>query len=313
MTDIDQLQGWLHEVDPAVGIDRSPDGPDADRLYVRALGSNISASAATRHRRSEAIAPVKPHAIRRRSLLLGAAAALISVAILVAPSALNRGTPAYAIHRLPDGKIEIDWSADDYRADADAIARDLREYGMDVEIVTLPSSPSAVGFVTAVFEQNQPTDGPPAGLDINEGTAAGLIWTIDPARFHGPVTLNVDVPADPGEPYLDSNSVFMSGEVLGGLQCALGEPIRATDVAAHLGALGLTAEWYVVDPTSISAHYYSEDRVTEVPDGTIFEGHALDDTSVELHIAPDGVQASDLHAGSLSNEPCTHQLRAPWA
>jgi hypothetical protein len=238
----------------------------------------------------------------RAGFALAAVAAVLAI-ITLAP-ALTSNAPAYAIRQLPDGTIKIDWSVNSYRPDADAIAAKLRDMGVDVEIVTIPASPSAVGSVTAEFPQGQPSDGIPAGLEITEGTADGLTWTIYPTVFEGPVTLNVDVPAASGERYLSSNSVFMPGEVLAGLQCTLGESPPATDVAARLVKLGIAPIWDVVDPISVSKHYYSEAQVSEVPRGVIFEGYAVDASTVELHVAPPGVSLSDLHADPLSDAPC---------
>lgn len=313
MNDIDRLDGLLREADPASGVDLSADGATARRLCLEARQQADAARVPSRLG-SELARSSNPRAIWRRRLVLGAAAALAAVALVVVPSVWRGDAPAYAIRQLPSGKIEIDWSVDSYRADASAIAAELREYGVEVEITTYPASPSAVGGVVGIFQENQPEDGPPPGLRITEGTSEGLTWTIDPEIFQGPVTLDVNVPALPGETYASRGSVFMPGEVLGGLQCALGEPLEAADVAARLDnlELGITLVWYVVDPTSVSAHYYAEEEVSEVPDGVIFEGYSVDDATVELHVVPDGVSRSELHASTLSDAQCIPAQSAAW-
>jgi hypothetical protein len=311
MSDIDQLERLLRRADPALGIDLAADGAVARRLYAEA-----------RQRADTVPAPIGPRhgalgrsqrqlAIQRRGLVLGVVAALAAIALVIVPGVWHGGTPAYGIRELPNGVIVIDWSKDSFAPNADAIAADLRELGVDVEITTLPSSPSAVGAVVATFPGEG--DHVPEGLTVGEeGTPQAFTWTIDPRLFHGPVTLNVNVPASPGERYLSSNSVFMPGEVLGGLQCALGEPLRAADVAERLGGLGIAAVWDVVEPASVSTDHYTEHQVSEVPDGVLFAGYAVDDSTVELHVAPDGVSLSQLHASNLSDTPCTPAESAGW-
>jgi len=294
-----ELLEALHIADPVREADLTLGTSIRDRIYHDA----IRRAASDLHGRPQHARLPMPSPVRRPSFALAALVAVIAFVIAVVPGLISRA-PAYAIRQLPDGKIEIDWSVDSYRPDAGAIAAELRDIGVDVLITTIPASPSAVGSVTGVFAQGQPSDGPPPGLVITEGTAQGLTWTIDPKVLHGPVTLNVNVPAVPGERYLSSNSVFMPGEVLAGLQCTLGEPLHPTDVAARLPKLGITPIWDVVDPGSVSTDYYSEHQVSEVPNGVIFAGYAVDDATVELHVAPPGVSLADVHAEPLSNTPC---------
>jgi hypothetical protein len=311
MNDTDQLEARLRNADPAAGIDRGTDGPTARRIYHE-VRRHVDAGPAVRglfrrvHRR-----PLAPARIRRRTLALAAIAAVAAVALAVVPD-LFSGTPAYAIRQLPNGVIVIDWSMDSFSPNAAAIAEDLRGYGVEVEITTIPVSPSAVGEVLAAYPGAGDT-GPPRGLTIGkEGTPEAFTWTIDPTVFRGPVTLQVSVPASDGEPYQISQEVFEPGEVLGGLQCALGEPLRAADVAARLPALGITAVWSVIDPASVTADGYHETPVDHVPDGDILWGYALDDATVQFTVAPDGVPLSKYPPARLSDVPCTPEQAAPW-
>jgi len=247
----------------------------------------------------------------RRRLELAAVVALVAVALVVASSVWRGGTSAYAIRQLPNGKIEVDWSANSFRPNADAIAADLRDFGIDVQITTRPASPSAVGVVSESFPMNEDADGPPPGLEYEKD---GSTWLIDPKVFDRPLTLIVNVTAVPGERYMYANSVFMPGEVLAGLQCALGEPLRATDVAARLSDLGLTPDWIVIDPASVTADGYEEHHVSEVPDGVIYDGYAIDDATVQLEVVPRGLSLSDVVPAPdpPSRAPCTPELEAAW-
>lgn len=310
----DQLAERLRGADPALGIERSPDGPTGRRIYHEARrrgDATVTAKAFGRGLPRPRSAPAR---VRRRTVALGAVIAAVAIALAVVPDLLS-GTPAYAIRQLPNGVIVIDWSMDSFSPNADAIAADLREYGVDVEITTITASPSAVGEVMATF----PGEGGsqlPQGLSIGkEGTPEAFTWTIDPRVFHGPVTLQVSVPAREGEHYQISNGVFEPGEVLGGLQCALGEPLRAADVAARLGDLGLTPVWSVTSPMfNVTADGYNiqEHQVAEVPDGVILSGNALDDATVQFTVAPDGVALSEYPPAALPDVPCTAEQAAAW-
>ena len=318
MNNTDLLKERLREVDPAVGIDRSPDGPTGRRIYSEARRRVEAAPAAQELRRGVLRHPSAPTRIRRRSLALGAILAVAAIALAVVPDLLS-DTPAYAIRPLPNGVIVIDWSDwDSFAPNASAVAADLREYGVDVEITTIAASPSAVGGVTASFPRPGEGGPLPQGLTIGkEGTPDGLTWTIDPTVFHGPVTLEVAVPAHEGEQYVSRASVFEPGEVLGGLQCALGEPLRAVDVAARLSDLGITPVWYVTGPmTDVTAdgYYTEEHQVAEVPDGVILWGYALSEATVEFTVAPDGTPLSEYPEATLwdSDVPCTPGRAAAW-
>lgn len=312
MNATDQLTERLRGTDPAVGIDRSPQGPTGQRVYLEARRRADAAPTVRELRRGLPRHRSAPARVRRRALVLGAILAVAAVALAVVPDLLS-GTPAYAIRQLPNGVIVIDWSMDSFSPNASAIAADLREYGVDVEITTIPVSPSAVGEVMATF----PGEGDsqlPEGLSIgNAGTPEAFTWTIDPRVFHGPVTLQVSVPAPEGERYQISAEVFEPGEILGGLQCALGEPLRAADVATRLVDLGITPVWFVVDPASVTVDGYHTTQVAEVPDGYIVEGYSIDATTVQFTVVPDMETLSEYPGGvRLSDVPCTPEQAAVW-
>ena len=308
MNGIVQLEERLREIDPALGIDRDPAGADARRAYSEALRRAETAPPSRRVRRRGPGRSAVPNLRRRRTPVFALVLALAALALVLVPDILPGGTPAYAIRRLPSGLIVIDWSMDNFAPNADAMAADLRSYGVDVQITTTPSSPSVVGQVNATF---QGEGGPlPPGLKVGKaGTPGAFTWTFDPSVFHGPVTLEVSTPASAGEHYQIANSVFTPGEALGGLQCALGQPLRASAVAARLPALGLTAVWQVSRLVSTDAvgSTWQDTRVNDVPAGYIGEGYSLNDTTVQFTVIADRATLARYQSGSpLSNVPCPH-------
>lgn len=307
MNEIDQLDAAFRSADPSLGIDRNPDSPAAQRLYQEARYRAHGESGGLRR---EPGRPPVSRGFRQRSFVFVAILA-VAAAVVVVPELLPGGTPAYAIRRLPSGLVVIDWSMDNFAPNADAMAADLRSYGVDVMITTIPSSPSEVGHVDATFKGALPE-----GLTLGKvGTPGVFTWTFDPAVFHGPVTLEVSVPASAGEHYQIANSVFSPGEVLGGLQCALGQPLRAADVAARLPDLGLTAVWQVsslVSSDSTGSNWQNT-QVGQVPDGFIGEGYSLNDTTVEFTVVSDRAALEKFQGGSpLSDVPCTTGQTAAW-
>jgi hypothetical protein len=170
-----------------------------------------------------------------------------------------------------------------------------------------------VGEVTATFPGEGSTSGPPPGLTIgNAGTPEAFTWTIDPMEFHGPVTLRVAVPPEGGQPYGVIEEVFEPGEVLAGLQCALGTPLAAADVARRLPGLGLSGQWKIIDPGSVTPDGYHETKADHVPDGVILWGYAVDASTVEFTVAPDGVPHDKFPPARLSDMPCTPEQAARW-
>ncbi len=138
-------------------------------------------------------------------------------------------------------------------------------------------------------------------------------WTIDPRVFHERLTIQLAVAAREGEPYMLSMVVFQPGEVLGGLHWALGKPVRAQDLVPYLARLGITPVWTVVYPTDDPSVTQSE-RVSDVPDGEILTGNALDDSTVEFQVVPDGVTlAHDRPAQFFEDRPVYGRARRPGA
>lgn len=244
----------------------------------------------------------------RGGLRLATAVAVVAAALIIAQGVLTDGNRAFAVRQLPNGLIEID-ALPQFR-DGAALAAELREFGIDVEITTVPSSPSLVGQVE-VFAPGG-GDYIPAGLSFGaDGTPEVFNLKIDPNLFTEHLTIELHVAARDGEPYGLATSVFQPGEALAGLHCALGEPLRAEDLPTYLADRGLTPVWMIVSPTGDPSITNSE-QVHAVPDGQVLSGFARDASTVEFNVVLDGVVLPDLYTADLSDAPCTPEQAAAW-
>ena len=233
---------------------------------------------------------------------------MAAAAIVLVQGVLSYHNPAFAVRQLSNGLIEV--NAGGQFRDGQALAVELRAYGIDVKITPIPSSPTAVGKVE-VFAPGG-GDYIPEGLTFGQdGTSDVFNWTIDPDLFTEQLTIEMHVAARPGETYVIAEEVFEPGEVLAGLQCALGEPLRAEDVAPYLAKLGVTPVWLIKSPTDDPTITY-EKQIQEVPHGEVLSGHALDDSTVQLTVLPDGVTLPETYTPHLSDVPCTPEQAAAW-
>jgi hypothetical protein len=241
----------------------------------------------------------------RRAALAAAAAVLAALVAVVAPWSTS---PAYAVRVLPDGVIEIDWTSG-LRSGED-LAAELRSLGIDVEVVTVAASPSAVGSMTAT--SSGADGGPPPGVTWGaDGSEDVFTWRIDPSRYREQVRVELAVAAEDGAPFELAQEVFEPGEVLAGLHCAEGVPLAADAVAGRLEGLGLSAVWDVVvsvDPDG----GFAEERVAEVPDGEVLWGYALDAGTVRFTVLPEGLDGGGRLERRLSDVPCSPEQAARW-
>lgn len=298
---LDDIQ-VLDPIDGA-GLDASWSTSEAKVRMFEAINDAASSRAVPR---PSARRPV------RRSLALAAALAAAGVAVVVVTGSIQRsGTPAFAVRPLPGGVIEIENVTD--LEDAEGLEAELREFGVDAEIVTRAVSPTLVGMARATTDDlgERPLPGLTFGAD---GTPGVFTWRIDPHTFEGRITIELYVDGDAGEGYYLSEEVFEPGEVLGGLHCALGRPLQAGDVASRLPELGLTGQWIVLtgfgsgEPGATS----SSEEVATVPDGEIVSGYAVDDRTVTFEVLPAGLDAPRWFERRLSDVPCTQEQAARW-
>lgn len=248
---------------------------------------------------------------RRRTRLAVATAgvAAVATALALAPGLTrDSGQRAFALRELEGGVIEVRFERD-FR-DGRALEEELRSLGVDVELLAVPASPSAVGQIHS-------TEGPPPGE--TPGFDWGLdgsdtAFTIDPTRFRGKLTFHLAVDPAPGEPYQIRQEVFEPGEVLAGLHCALGEPIRAEQLTPYLDDLGLAAEWALITPDPGGDPSLARvEPVDTVPDGEVLWGYAVDAGTVSFDVRPDGASLdTDHYSPRLSDEACTPEQAAAW-
>jgi hypothetical protein len=249
-----------------------------------------------------------PQRARKRVLKLAAVVAVVAVALVLMQGALTEGNRAFAVRQLPSGVIELDASPQ-FR-DGDALAAELREFGINVEIRTVPSSPSLVGEVE-VFAPGG-GDYIPDGLSFGaDGSPDVFNLRIDPNLFTEKLTLQLHVAARQGEPYQLAASVFGPGEVLAGLHCALGEPLRTEDLPPYLADLGLTPVWTIVSPTD-DPYITNSEQIQDVPDGQVLSGYARDASTVAFDVVPDGVTLPDIYSANFSDVACTPEQVAAW-
>lgn len=259
------------------------------------------------HTPASDIHQVQPSRNRKRIFKLGAVAA--SVAVISVLSGLNpfSNEEISAVRNLPDGGVVVDWASD--FADADAVARQLQTYGIDVKITRLPSSPSAVGTVvsSAIGNEGEAIDHLPEGLSIGpDGSATALQWTFDPETFTGQVTLHVGVTPDEGGAYVVAEEAFEPGEILANRHCSLPTPLMSTDLVETLASLEQIAIWDVITDVDTAAGTYRTDTVTDtVPEGTVISAYAMDTNSIRIQILPEDVAAPiGILEPRLSDYPC---------
>lgn len=187
---------------------------------------------------------------RRGLARLSAAVAGIAVLSIAASVALvGRSAPqAFAVTRLPDGRIEI--SVQEDFDDAAALEAELLAAGIEVEVEEVPASPSMVGKVADAYFLDPETGygGETGVFSQNAGNAVfeeSLV--VDPAATDDILHLAVGVATPPEQfyGYGGAASPFAPGEALDGLHCVLGEePHTVGELAPHLERLGLRVDWH---------------------------------------------------------------------
>lgn len=289
-------------------IDRTPPDrsiPEERRTQIRRfLAEDLPAR--DRPRADRRLHQLAGAAITGRRVAAAAAVVLAAVALAVVPGMLSDGGSAFAVRQLPDGVLEIEMG-NQFR-DGEALAAELREYGIAVDIETVPSSPSLVG---QVWVHNQ-TGGDyiPEGMRISPDGSPNPKMTIDPAAFREQITIKMHVAAAPGERYTTSAEVFAPGEVLGGLHCALGQPLHVADVVPYLDSLELDAQWNIATLTPEGPAFLPTD---ETPEGTILSGYAIDASTVRFDVDTHDVTLPPTHATPhLSDVPCTPDQANAW-
>jgi hypothetical protein len=242
---------------------------------------------------------------RRRLPLLAVAAAVVAIGVAIGSNLVGHPQRAYAVSQGADGLIHVNVLAA-FR-DGDALAKDLRSRGIRTRVLKVPAAPSLVGQIELGAE------GPSAGIKTAapDGSIGVFDWTIDPALFKDVLTIKVFVEPKPGQRIEQGGEVFEPGEKLAGLQCALGEPVRATDLARYLDRVGLTAKWSLVTTTADPSVTNSVE-VDNVPEGIVLRAYLWDSSTARFEVLKDGEPTTWATTPKLSDVACTPEAASPW-
>lgn len=280
---------------------------------------------------------------RLSAAVAGVAVLAIGASVLLTARSDSR---AFAVTRLPDGRIEI--SVDEDFDDAVALEAELLAAGIEVEVEEIPASPSMVGRVieadlTDPVERDElmsvtgqdATRFIPSEVIVN-GLPMYRTMTIDPKTLRGVLRLQVGVRAAPGELYhwRAVGSVYAPGEVLDGLHCVLGdETVTVAMLAPHLEPLGSRIVWWVLN-TQPGDRYGAFEEQAEVPplDAEVEyveqtpSGHVtvnvgstaefIGDNGEDGFVTVDPVTGEEVRESDLptlsERFPCTPELAARW-
>lgn len=233
---------------------------------------------------------------RPLGLAMAAAAALLIVAVGV-PGLPGLQQDAYAVRPLQDGRIELDLLAA-ATTDADEVAAQLREFGVDVAIDPVSSPPSLVGSVLGVSGSHATGPGgdwPPAGITFSETNQTATV-AIDPGAYHGSLSIQVAVPAAGDGTYDRPVDALLPGGSLADAACALGHPVRVSDLLPVLRQLDLDPVWMPITDTREEADSgYTTVTDTEptltAPSGTVVMAEDLSPDLVSIMVLPDTINA----------------------
>lgn len=255
---------------------------------------------------------------RHQSAILKVAAATV---VLAGAGAIAIGgsndSPAFALTESANGIITVTW--DDGFTDGAALARSLREAGVDVNVNFLSASPSMVGNLQAII----PTD-----PDV---LATGFSYendslVIDTSEVTGEYTVDIGVASD--DPWVLTGSAFDHGEVLDGLPCAVPAPMQVSDIAPLIADRGIDVVWILsrvvgappeigergpdqLDP--FNPFTLEGEIVDSAPPGQVLSANSFEPGSVEIEVVADGESLDKVP--ELTESPsvaCTPERAARW-
>lgn len=244
-----------------------------------------------------------------RRWVLAAGVAALATFMFLGQGLFTDTQEAFAIKQLPSGALEINVVAQ--LRDGEALAAELRSYGIDATTRSVPASPGLVGQVSIFTDP--PLEGPVAGLTFGpDGSADVFNWSIDPFVFKHRLVLEVYTTPESGQPYENAQSVFEPGEALDGLNCAIGEPMAAAAMAPFVVAAGMTPQWFVISTTD-DPSIYSEAQVDAVPTGEVFSAYPIDSNTIRVSVLPLGETMAPEYRSPLAGGPCTPERAARWS
>lgn len=249
---------------------------------------------------------------RRFVPLAGAAVLAVAVAVTIGPSIVAPGhsAKAYGVRQAPDGWVYVSWEKD--FDDAGALEAELRSYGIDIRVSTVPGSPSTVG---RAYGADLPDQGEAPGFRwIKDPKAEGADFAIDPEVFTRPIDLTVAVRAAHGTSYVIAEEAFEPGEPLAGLQCAIGEPMTADALQPYAERADITFTWDVVRviDRDRSGGTLESDHEASPDGGLVLAAFATDSEHVRVTVLAAGERNLDDNEPRLSDAPCTESDAARW-
>lgn len=200
------LLKYFAELDP-LGTRRGEaalDEREWDEIFRRIVQHSNTAHVADRARPTS---PRRRHPARRHYLALFAGTATLAtlVAVLVPVLTKDPLRGALAIERHGD---VIHVRVKDAAADPQAMTNDLRAFGIDAEVITVPAVPNEVGrWIESEYDIREApglfshSKGGIAPIDIQVARHVRVVQI--PADFSTWIRLKVGRPAEPGEDYIE--------------------------------------------------------------------------------------------------------------
>jgi len=257
---------------------------------------------------ADLIAGVGRHNKRRRRHL--AMAAVPVLGILAGAAVVVAGgddTPAYALTERPEGIIEVEIFPD--FDDAEALASELTDAGLSVEVVHLRAHPSLDGVAEVVSHDNEGTE----ALEF-----AGSEFRIDVGEADGLIEILLYTAAEPGDDYQASPSLFAPGQPLAGMNCAYGDlPMPTEDLEDALKKAGYEdSEWTVFGDSAPETGVIDTEDHDDRPEGFVAGASLRNETTMFVAVVEEANPAESIimDDGTHYRErpQCTAELAAPW-
>lgn len=246
---------------------------------------------------------------RRRQRMLAVAPVLGLILAGVVIFGFASDDPAYALTQRADGEIRVEVFPE--FDDVEDLEAELSEAGLDVTVVHLQSHESLSGVVEVVSHDN--TASGAAVFDDGEFVIE------DPSHIDGLIEILIYTPADRGEDYQASPSIFAPDQPLEGLHCAYADrPLPTADLEARAIAAGIAQfNWIIFgeinEDFSIDVET-SEELLTGFVENAVLRNSTTLDVFVTVDSAEPGSETIVMHDGTHSTDhpTCADALAEPW-
>lgn len=161
-------------------------------------------------------------------------------------------------------------------------------HDVDVDVVTVPASPSQVGQVAWLSDGSALTANPDPVVDEVIPDLEGQSFRILPDRLATPLVIQAGVEAAPGESYSLSASAFAPGEVLGSAHCAGDDPMSSATLVRYATTAGVQVEWVALEHRHLPDGTVEEfgELVTKRPNGVVQHVEPINIDVVRATIVP---------------------------